>query len=412
MRSDPRVAIADRVYYGWVVVLACFLASVVVFGTSYAFGVFYDALLEAFDAPRSLLALVFGLQTTVIYTAGIGAGRLVERRGQRWVTAASAVVLVSGLVWTAFARTYLELLVSFGVVAAVGMSGLYIVGYATLPAWFERRRGAATGIASAGLGVGLLVIPPGADRVISAFGWRVAMLVVAGVVALLTLVIVLALVDRPEDVGATRDVEFPDTDGRSTDRGELPAGRLREIVTSGPFLLVLVGWLLIFTPLYVVLSHVVLHAADIGLGRSTGVLAVALVGLTTTVARVGIGLLSDSFGRTTAFVACGALLGASTVGIGVVSTTWLFLASITLFGAGYGGCGGLLGAITADLFGNRSLNTLFAVLSLSFAASGLLAPTLAGVWFETVGSYRTAFVVAGALGVAGAASVGLAVRSS
>lgn len=412
MRSDPRVAIADRVYYGWVIVLACFLASVVVFGTSYAFGVFYDALLEAFDAPRSLLALVFGLQTTVIYTAGIGAGRLIERRGQRWVTAASAVVLVSGLVWTAFARTYLELLVSFGVVAAVGMSGLYIVGYATLPAWFERRRGAATGIASAGLGVGLLVIPPGADRVISAFGWRVAMLVVAGVVALLTLVIVLALVDRPEDVGATRDVEFPDADGRSTDRGEMPAGRLREIVTSGPFLLVLVGWLLIFTPLYVVLSHVVLHAADIGLGRSTGVLAVALVGLTTTVARVGIGLLSDSFGRTTAFVACGALLGAATVSIGVVSTTWLFLASIALFGAGYGGCGGLLGAITADLFGNRSLNTLFAVLSLSFAASGLLAPTLAGVWFETVGSYRIAFVVAGALGVAGAASVGLAVRSS
>lgn len=412
MRSDPRVAIADRVYYGWVVVLACFLASVVVFGTSYAFGVFYDALLGAFDASRSLLALVFGLQTTVIYTAGIGAGRLVERRGQRWVTAVSAVVLVSGLVWTAFARTYLELLVSFGVVAAVGMSGLYIVGYATLPAWFERRRGAATGIASAGLGVGLLVIPPGADRVISALGWRVAMLVVAGVVAVLTLVVVLALADQPEDVGASRDVEFPDDSGRSTDRGALPADRLREIVTSGPFLLVLVGWLLIFTPLYVVLSHVVLHTADIGLGRSTGVLAIALVGLTTTVARVGIGLLSDTVGRTTAFVACGALLGVATVGIGVASTTGLFLASVTVFGTGYGGCGGLLGAITADLFGNRSLNTLFAVLSLSFAASGLLAPTLAGAWFEAVGSYRIAFVVAGALGVAGAASVGLAVRSS
>lgn len=453
MRVDPRAAVADRIYYGWVVVVACFLASVVVFGTTYAFGVFYDAFLEAFDAPRSMLALVFGLQSALIYVAGIGAGRLVERRGQRWVAAISGIVLVAGLVWTALARSYLELLAAFGIVAAVGMSGLYIVGYATLPSWFERRRGAATGFASAGLGVGLLVVPPGADLVIAARGWRTAMLAVAVAVAVLSIAIVSLLADRPEDVGTTRAHEFGrataendaeaavednadagvegdagdevdagvegdavaegdvDAIAGSDGRGGLPDAHLRAVVTSRPFIFVLLGWLLIFTPLYAVLSHVVLHAADVGIGRSTGVLAFALIGVTTTVARVGIGLLSDRIGRATTFVACAALLGGSTVGIGVAGTTWTFLALITVFGAGYGGCGGLIGALTADLFGDRSLNTLFAVLSLAFAAAGLLAPSLAGAWFEVAGSYRLAFVVAGSLGIAGAGCVALGARS-
>ncbi|QLG48692.1 hypothetical protein [Natrinema halophilum] len=131
MISDPRRALANRIYYGWII--ACFLASVAVFGTSYAFGVFYDAI-EAFGASRSLLALVFGLQTAVLYVAAVGSGRHVERWGQRKMTAVSSLLVTAGIVWTALSRSYLELLFVFGVVAALGMSGLYIVGYATLSA--------------------------------------------------------------------------------------------------------------------------------------------------------------------------------------------------------------------------------------------------------------------------------------
>ena len=210
MVQDFRVALADRVYYGWVVAIACFVASVAVFGTTYAFGVFYDAFIAEFGASRSVLAFVFGLQTAVLYAAAVGAGRVIERWGQRRAAAASGATLVAGLVWTAFARFYVELLLAFGVVAAVGMSGLYIVGYATLPAWFKRRRGAATGLASAGLGVGLVVIPPGADYAVSAFGWRSAMLLVAAAVGLMSIVVVSLFADDPADVGADLGVEFPD----------------------------------------------------------------------------------------------------------------------------------------------------------------------------------------------------------
>ena len=98
MVTDPRVILADRIYYGWIIVVACFLASVTVFGTTYAFSVFYDAFSSAFDVSHSLLAAVFGLQTALIYVTGVGAGRLVETHGQRRVAVASSVLLVTGLI--------------------------------------------------------------------------------------------------------------------------------------------------------------------------------------------------------------------------------------------------------------------------------------------------------------------------
>lgn len=411
MGLDPRHALAARFYYGWVIVFVCFLSSVTVFGTTYAFGVFYDAFGGAFDVPHSFLAAVFGLQTALIYTTGVGAGRLVERYGQRLVAGASVAVLVAGLVWTSFARSYPELLAAFGVVAAVGMAGLYIVSYATLPAWFERRRGTATGVASAGLGVGLVVIPPGADAAITAVGWRAAMLAIAGVVTLLGVVIVVLFADDPAHVDADPGVEFRGGQESGEAGGETieadGSAPVRPVVTSRSFLLVFVGWLLVFTPLYVVLSHVVVHTDAAGMGRSVGVLAIAVVGTATTVTRFVVGPLSDRLGRTRTFVSSAALMGVSTVGIGLAPTAGGLYVLVMIFGAGYGGCGGLIGAITADLFGNRSLNTLFAILSVSFAVAGLLAPPAAGLWFELNGSYELAFVAAGVLGVLGAGSTAI-----
>lgn len=410
MLPDPRSLLARNVYYGWIVTIACFLTSVVVFGTTYTFSVFYDALIVEFGMSRSSLAFVFGLQTALIYVSGIGVGRLIERHGQRRVTAASSAILVGGLTWAAFARSYFELLAAFGIVTAFGLSGLYIVSYATLPSWFERRLGTAGGVASSGLGVGLVVIPFGADAVISTLGWRTAMLGMAGGMALLAVTAVLLLADDHSDVDADASVEFGESGPTGTDDRRDTTADVREIVTAPPFALVFLGWTLIFTPLYAVLSHIVLHATEIGIGRSTGVYAITVIGVTTGISRVGIGSLSDRLGRPRTFVGSGILLGGATVGLSVAPTAGYFLVGAAAFGIGYGGCGGLIGAITADVFGKRSLNTLFAVLSLSFAVSGLLAPPLAGLWFESSGSYRLAFIIAGTVGVVGSGCTMLGVK--
>lgn len=410
MVSDPRSLLARRVYYGWFVMVACFIAALVVFGTSYAFSVFYDAFIREFETSRALLALVFGLQTALIYSPAVLAGRFVTRYGQRRVSVASSFVLTVGLVWTAFARSYLELLAAFGIITSLGMAGLFIVSYATLPQWFERRRGTATGIAASGLGVGVIVVPPAANAIITTLGWRTAMLAVAGVVALLSLVVILLMADDPADVDAVPSVEFDDYDPQTPDAGLDTSKHVRSVVFSGSYALVFAGWLLIWIPIYVILSHLVLHAVAAGVGRSTGVFAVATIGVTTTIARVGIGRLSDLLGRVRTFVACGVIVASGATALAFAPNATLFVTSVVLFAAGYSGCGGLFPAIAADMFGRQSFNTLFGLLSISFAISGLVAPPLAGLWFEYVGSYTPALVAAGVAGLVGAGCVAFGAR--
>ncbi|WP_058365447.1 MFS transporter [Haloparvum sedimenti] len=412
MALDPRRRLADRVYYGWVVVVACFLASMATFGSTYAFGVFYDSLLETFDASRTALAAAFGLQTALIYVAGVGAGRVVETQGGRRVAAGSGALLAGGLAWTAVARSYAELLVAFGVVAATGMAGLYVVGYATVPRWFGRRRGTAVGVASAGLGVGLVAVPAAADRLIAAVGWRPAMAALAATVGVVAALVALLFADDPADVGAEAGerAEFSSTGagGDLSPSGVAPdAGAT---LRSPAFLLVIAGWTLTFAPLYVVLSHVVLHASDAGLGRAAGVAAITTLGIATTVTRFGIGALSDRVGRTRTFVLCAVLMGVATAGFAVAPGRSAFLAVAVAFGVAYGGCGGLLGAQIADLFGEGALNTLFPVASLSFGVAGLAAPPAAGAAFEALGSYEPVLLAGGAAGLAGAGCVALAGR--
>lgn len=412
MFPDIRLPLADRVYYGWIIVFACILASIAVFGTTYAFGVFYDAFIREFAVSRTVLAFVFGLQTVLIYVTGVAAGRYINRYGRRRTAAVSGGLLTLGLVLTALARSYLELLVAFGIVAAVGMGGLYVIGYASVPLWFERRRGAATGIASAGLGIGLVVVPPSANALITTVGWRGAMVAIAVAVGVLSIFVSLLFADEPADVGASLRVE---TNGGNapvdaTDTMKSGSHRIRTVVTSSRFLFVFIGWILVFSPLYVLLSHVVLHTDDAGFGRMVGVLSITLMGIATTVARLGVGVLSDWIGRTRTFVSCGALMGTATVGLAVAPTATAFLAIVTVFGVAYGGCGGLMGALVADLFGNARLDTLFAVVSLSLGVAGITAPPLAGVVFEQLGGYAVAFVGFGSAGVIGAGCIALAAR--
>jgi MFS family permease len=420
MAFDLRRWLARRVYYGWVVVGACLLASMATFGTSYTFSVFFDALLGEFAVGRGPLGFVFGLQTALLFAGGLGAGRAVDRYGGRRVAAVAGAMLVTGLTWAALARSYLELLAAFGMLAGLGMGGLYVVGFATVPQWFERRRGTASGIAAAGTGVGLVTLPGAADRLISSVGWRTALLAVAGAAGLLALLVVLLFADRHADVGADPTVEFADgadptvefadgADGVAAPSPELSAAT-SETIRSGPFLLVFLGWTFIYAPIYVLLSHVVLYAADAGFGRSTGVFAITVLGVTIVLARLGVGALSDRIGRVVTFVASGSLAGLALLALPLAPTATAFLGGVVAFAVGYSGTGSLLSSMLADLFGNEGLNTMFGASSLAFGVAGLAAPPLAGYWFEAAGGYGPAFGSFGVIGLVGAGCILLAAR--
>jgi MFS transporter, OFA family, oxalate/formate antiporter len=401
-----RVTQSD-VYYGWFVVGACFLGSLVVFGISYSFGVFFDRMLIEFGRSRGETSLVFGVQTFVMYVGAAVIGGFVDRYGTRRLLLGAMGLLAVGLGGVALSTSFVQVVLFYGVVTSLGLSIVYVVAFATIPRWFDRRRGFAGGLASAGTGVGMLLATPAASTLIVTIGWRstYALFLIVALALLAIAVSVIAGDPHQLDIDATG--EFPD--GLVTER-RLTSWRdqLRETVSvarTPSFLFVLLGWVGIYTTLYVVFAHLVVYTTDAGMGRSVGVWALGLIGGATSLSRLVIGLVSDRFGRVRVFVTCSAVMGLSTLTLTATDSELGVYLFALVYGAAYGGNGALLSPLTADLFGADNINVVFGLVSVSFAISGLLAPPAAGVVYDAFANYAPAFAVAGALGVLGAGLV-------
>ncbi|MFC6904514.1 MFS transporter [Halalkalicoccus tibetensis] len=402
----------SELYYGWVVVAACFLGSFVVFGLSYSFGVFFEPILEEFGRSRGATSVAFGVQSLMLYLGAVGVGVLVDRYGTRRMLAAGTVVLVVGLVATSRARSLPVLVFTYGVVTGLGMSVLFVVSYATVPRWFDRRQGLAGGLASAGLGMGMVVVAPVADVLIARVGWRSALLLLAGCAVALLAVAIAAVRDEP----AAEQVPDHEFDGGFV---ESPRTGIDErlaavgaIARSPAFLALFAGWLLVYTTLYIVLSHLVVHIVDLGLSRTVGATAVALIGGASVIGRVAIGHAADRVGRVPTFVVCSAIMGVATVALPALDTVAPLLLFAAVYGLAYGGNGALLAPLTADLFGRENINAVFGLVSVSLGLSGLVSPYLAGAGHDVLGTYAPAFVAAGLVALVGAATIAAAGRLS
>ncbi len=402
----------SNVYYGWFVAVACFLGATVVFGVSYSFGVFFDRMLVEFGRSRGETSLIFGVQTFVMYVGAAVVGGFVDRYGTRPLLLTSMGFLTVGLGGLALSTSFLQVLLFYGVVTSLGLSIVYVVSFATVPRWFDRRRGFAGGLASSGTGVGMLVATPAASALIVAVGWRWTYgLFLVGALAMLA-VAVAFVADSPRRLDVDAAVEFDG--GAPAEREAMPwRAQLRETIAvarTPSFLLVLVGWVCIYATLYVVFAHLVVYTTDAGLGRGVGVWALTLVGAATSVARLGIGHVADRLGRTRVFVACSATMGISTLVLAATESATAVFVFALVYGTAYGGNGALLSPLTADLFGAENINVVFGLVSVSFAISGLLAPPSAGLVYDAFASYAPAFAVSGALGILGAGMVAAADR--
>ncbi len=399
-----------EIYYGWVVVAACFLGSFVVFGLSYSFGVFFEPILQEFGHSRGVTSIAFGVQSLLLYLGAVGIGVLVDWYGTRRMLAVGAILISLGLLGTTMAQSLLMLVFTYGIVTGLGMSVVFVVSYATVPRWFDRRQGFAGGLASAGLGMGMVVVAPAADALIVRVGWRTALLVLTGCAVVLLLLAIAVIRDEPTREQVPKN-EFAGGFNASTRvalRDQL--ADVTAIARSPSFLALFAGWILIYTTLYIVLSHLVIHIMDLGLSRTVGATAVALIGGASVAGRITIGYAADRVGRVSTFAVCSGIMGLSTLALPTFDTATSLLVFAAIYGLTYGGNGALLAPLTADLFGRENINAVFGLVSMSLGISGLLSPYVAGAGYDAIGTYTPVFIAAGIAALLGAGAIVIAGR--
>lgn len=402
--SESSPARRPRFYYGWLIVWLSFgtLAFHVV--TRFSFGIFQVPLIEEFGWSRGLLSGAFSLSMAVYALGSPLAGSLLEKKGPRALMPWGSVLLGATFIACFFIGSIWHVYLLIGLFGGFGLS---LSGFSThsaiIPRWFVRKRGRATGIALAGIGIGILVLAPLIERLIASVGWRFTYLIY-GLIVLCAVAPTgfLLLRDAPEDVGQGPDGEAPRTPeelARSGigDGGEGKGVREVFLAVKGDVRF----WCLILMVFSIglnnntIMSQLQLYLVDIEYGTAFAAVIFGAVGFIRTLGSVGGGWVGDIIGR-----GRGVALSAMVVAAGLALLILIprlgggvlpGYAFALVYGVGIGGMSACYSALAGDCFGGRTYGVIIGFMEICYGLGGVVGPPFAGFMFDYAKSYFIPF---------------------
>jgi len=415
-----------RVFYGWWVVSA---SAAIVFLTGgtffYGFSALVKPLQDEFGWSRALISGAFSLRTEVGGLASPVVGYLVDRIGSRRLLLAGSVLVGAGFialsrvesVWAFYATV---------MVIAVGMSATGgAVALTAAAHWFERQRGRAMAVLTAGAGSsGVMVVVLAA--LISAFGWREALLIMG--VAQWVVCIPLAMVvrHRPQEMGLLPDGEpltrqeiaqppTPVAGGRlPADARSGRAAALAEAdgladgplnlqdsgLTIGQALRTRAFWLLAlamslvgFGSTAIIVHQVVYVTEAAGLSDGEAAVVAMMMPMVSLTGRLGFGWLADYRDKRQVLAASYVLLGLGILLLAAAREPWQLLFFLVVFSPGWGGSIAVRPAFQAEYFGLRAFGALQGLMFTVSTLGSVAGPVFAGWVHDSSDTYRQAFVV-------------------
>ena len=384
-----------KLFYGYIVVSAAFLILVMTWGTVYSFGVFFKPVLTEFGWTRAATSGAYSLFLLLLAFLGIVMGRLNDRFGPRIVLTGCGLVLGSGYLLMSQISAIWQLYLFYGVILAIGASGVYVSLASTISRWFIKRRGLMTGIAVSGIGVGTMIIPPAANWLITDYGWRVSYLVVG--IAVLVLIISAAQFLR-YDPSQMEQLPYGEHQSEPGSVNLKARGfSLQETIHTGQFWIIGVMFFCFGVSIQAILVHIIPHATDIGISAASAANILAVIGGVSAAGRITMGGFADRIGSKLALIAVFILMTAALLWLPTAKGLGMLYLFAIAFGFAYGGWATLISLIPAELFGLGSLGVILGAVHFSVATGEAVGPTLAGRIFDVTGSYQPAFLVCAAL---------------
>ena len=378
----------------WLVVAATFISTATVFGVTYSFTTFLDAMTEEFDAGNGATALLFGLTIFFLFVLGLPAGRASDRWGPRPVVLVGCASIVAGLLLTSIVDRLPLGYLTYGLGIGVGTACCYVPMVSQVSGWFDRRRAAALGVAVSGIGVGTLVGPPLANRLIEEYGWRSTYRIFA-VIAVVGLLIAAALVARaPIAVG----------------QAPLDLGL---VVRQPIFRSLYISGLLMTIALFVPFVFLAPYAEDHGVSDGAAASLVSFLGVGSLAGRLVLAPLAGRLGVLVLYQLCFVVLGASFLIWLAGGGRFVVLATFAVvLGLSYGGYVALSPAATAELFGLAGLGAVLGALYTAGGIGGLIGPPVAGAVIDSAGGYDVAIIGAFALSAVAVLILHRAIRAT
>jgi MFS family permease len=383
-------------FYGWMIVGATFVLLMIMSGITYTTPVLFRFFEADLTIGRAQAAFLFSCSQIMAFLAGPFAGGLAERAGPRLAVGGGLVVMAAGLVGAATARSYPLLVIFYGVVG-LGSGAIYIPLLGLIQRWFYRRRGAATGLATTGVGIGTLAFPVVSAAIADLFSWRVVFFGFAGLCVSIGLLAASLLVADPKLRGLAPDGDAGAPDQPARDQAVAGLG-FGEVLRDRQFYLIYLASFGAAVLSFMAFVHLPQQLTESGGERMQAATIISVIGLFSLAARLGGGAWADRLGRVVMIrVALLIMLLTSVLWAANVWGMAVYFVVAALFGITYGLCIALLPTVIADSFGNKAISKIIGVAYTSFALASFVGPTVAGLLHDRYGNYRLALVACIAL---------------
>jgi len=386
-----------KIFYGYIIVLVGFSIQTAGAAILATYGVFFTPLLNEFGCTRAMISGVFSLFGVMMGLFSIIAGRLGDRLGPRITMVGCSLFLGLGCLLVSQANAIWQLYLFYGVVMAIGVSGIDVLPLSTVARWFVKRRGVMSGIIKAGAGIGISIMPLVASWLISSYGWRTSYLVLGGMALV---VIMLAAQFLRRDSGQKGLAPYS-TNERDTHDLSL-AGKgisLRETIHLRQLWITSAISMLILYCVGTIIVHIIPYALDLGISMANAAAVLAIIGGVSIVGRVVMGSAGDRLGTKWAVRICLLTLAASLFWLQLARELWMLYLFAAVYGFAHGGFFALLAPLVARQFGLNSLGTLYGFVFFFGTVGNIFGPVLAGYIFDITGSYRLGFLICALLAV-------------
>ncbi len=397
--TSPRPPFNLPFYYGWAIVACAFATMAVGVNARTAFSLLYPAILNEFGWARGETAGAFAVG--FIFAAGMGplTGMMLTRFGPRVVMPLGSIMMATGFVSTTWISAPWMLYPSFGMLVIGGSTILGYIGHsATLPLWFQKRRGLAIGIAFAGVGVGATIILPLTSWIIEGSGWRDACWTIALIIACLLVPLNLLVQRRsPEDLGLLPDGNQSETVTLGDNPKPSSSGpTLRDALKTSTFWFFALSTFGMLWCWYAVQVHQTQYLLDVGFDPAIATAALSMVSVFGVAGQINGGWMADKLSRESAWT-IGVMGFAGCYGalflMGSTTSPLLLWGMVIMQGlVGYG-VTAVFASAPADVFQGRNFSTIFGTLSIFSSLGGGIGPYVTGWIYDLDGDYSRAFLV-------------------
>lgn len=375
----------ERWHYGWAVVAALSITETTSWGVLYyGFAVFLTPIEASLGWSRVQMSGAFSLCLVVQGLAAMAVGRWLDGHSPRLLmTLGSVAATILTVLWSRV-TSLSALYVVWAAIGAVMATVLYEPAFIVVTKWFRADRRAALTAITLVAALASTIFLPLENKLIEAYGWRRALLVLALILGLVTIPLH-GLVLRPAPALVDRKVSGPDQGVRGED--DIADHSTKEALASPTFWLLTAAYVLNAFVTSALALHQVAYLIERGYGAAFAAGATGLLGAMQLPGRLLFAPLLRVLPR---WVVTALVFGVVLAGLVVLAATdstamvWVF---VVIYGIGRGMSTLLRATLVGELFGAANYGSISGILTFFTTAALAMGPLAAGLLYRGLGGY-------------------------